>query len=236
MVFLHGLCESEDCWDRAREELGTTYPSMLAERDWTPVLLRANTGLSLRENGAALTALLQRLVDEWPAEVHRIALVGHSMGGLVLRAATAVATEAEASWTRLVSDVVTLGAPHLGAPLAGYVGHGSRALARSRRPQRSAGSSTSARSACTTSSPAWRRRRPLPRARYRLVSGWLGLAAAPGGLPPRRPAGAALLGVRPQGGREDLFPDADVLHVPRAGHFALLNHPEVHRALAEWLA
>ena len=68
-------------------EVGTTYAESLAAQGWTPVLLRANTGLSLRENGVALTALLQRLVEEWPAEVTRIALVGHSMGGLVMRAA-----------------------------------------------------------------------------------------------------------------------------------------------------
>jgi len=239
VVFLHGLCESEDCWERSREELGTTYPSMLAERGWTPVLLRANTGLSLRENGAALTALLQRLVDHWPAEVHRIALVGHSMGGLVLRAATAVATEAdaEASWTRLVSDVVTLGAPHLGAPLAAYVGHGSRALARV--PEAAAfGRILDQRSVGVHDLVVGLAEEvpPLPRARYRLVSGTLTTS-------PRHPVGAVLgdLLVRPSSahgrkrGQADLFPGADVLHVPRAGHFALLNHPDVHRALGEWL-
>jgi hypothetical protein len=33
-----------------------------------------------------------------------------------------------------------------------------------------------------------------------------------------------------------LFPGADVLHLGRTDHFGLLNHPEVHRALREWLA
>jgi hypothetical protein len=32
-----------------------------------------------------------------------------------------------------------------------------------------------------------------------------------------------------------LFPDADLLHVHRADHFSLLNHPEVHDALRRWL-
>ena len=32
-----------------------------------------------------------------------------------------------------------------------------------------------------------------------------------------------------------LFPDADVLHVPGADHFGLLNHPDVRRALVDWL-
>jgi hypothetical protein len=33
-----------------------------------------------------------------------------------------------------------------------------------------------------------------------------------------------------------LFPGADELHLPRAGHFDLLNHPAVHDALRTWLA
>ena len=37
-------------------------------------------------------------------------------------------------------------------------------------------------------------------------------------------------------GGEGLFPDGTVLHVGRTDHFGLLNHPDVHRALAEWLA
>ena len=37
-------------------------------------------------------------------------------------------------------------------------------------------------------------------------------------------------------GRPDLFPGAETLHVPRADHFDLLNHPDVHDALRRWLA
>jgi hypothetical protein len=36
--------------------------------------------------------------------------------------------------------------------------------------------------------------------------------------------------------RPGLFPGADELHLPRAGHFDLLNHPDVHAALRTWLA
>ncbi len=35
---------------------------------------------------------------------------------------------------------------------------------------------------------------------------------------------------------QQLFPGATVLHLGRTDHFGLLNHPEVHRALREWLA
>src|SRR5688572_18275714 len=72
VLFLHGLCENESYFQRHRERTGTTYAEMLAGLGWTPLMLRANTGLPLRENGAALTALVQRVVDAWPVPVTRI--------------------------------------------------------------------------------------------------------------------------------------------------------------------
>ena len=32
-----------------------------------------------------------------------------------------------------------------------------------------------------------------------------------------------------------MFPGADVLHVPGAGHFDLLNHDDVYAAIRTWL-
>jgi pimeloyl-ACP methyl ester carboxylesterase len=203
---------------------------MLADLGWTPVLLRANTGLPVRENGAALAALLQQLVDGWPVGVERIALVGHSMGGLVFRAASAVVSDVPAPWARLVSDVVTLGTPHLGAPLAWGVGHGSRGLARLKETA-PFGRILDWRSRGVHDLVAGLRADvpPLPQARYHLVSGSV-LGGPVGDL-----LGDGL--VRPRSARgAGLFADADVLHVERTDHFGLINHPEVARALTEWLA
>ena len=238
VVFLHGLCENESAWGLHREQRGTTYGEALAGDGWTPVFLRANTGLGLRPNGAALSVLVQRLVEEWPVEVTRVALVGHSMGALVMRAAGAVATEAERPWTELVSDVVTLGCPHLGAPLARGVGHGSRGLGR--LPETAAfGRILDWRSVgvhdlvvgLAEDVP------PLPHARYRLVSATVTAS-------PRHPVGHVvgdlLVRVPSAYGRDrygaELFPGAEVLHVGRADHFDLLNHPRVEQALRDWLA
>jgi pimeloyl-ACP methyl ester carboxylesterase len=238
VVFLHGLCENESYWDHHRERTGTTYGEALAGEGWTPVFLRTNTGLSLRENGVALHALLQRVVDAWPVPVERIALVGHSMGGLVMRAAGAVAApDPERDWNRLVSDVVTLSTPHLGAPIAWGVGHGSRGLGRLRTTapfgrildKRSVGVHDLVVGLAEDVPP-------LPHARYRLVSASVTTS-------PRHPVGYVvgdlLVRQRSAYGRDrrgrDLFPGADHLHVGRTDHFGLLNHPRVLAALRDWL-
>jgi pimeloyl-ACP methyl ester carboxylesterase len=238
VVLLHGLCENESYWDRGRERVGTTYGEALAERGWTPVFLRANTGLGLRENGVALAALMQRLVEEWPVPVSRVALVGHSMGGLVIRAAGAVASTAEQPWTDVVSDVVTLGTPHLGAPIARGIGHGSRGLGR--LPETAAfGRILDQRSLGVHDLVAGLAEDvpPLPHARYRLVAATV---TADRRHPVGHLVGDCLVRVSSAYGRDrhgrELFPGAEVLHVGRTDHFGLLNHPEVHRALRDWLA
>ena len=237
VVFVHGLGEHEDSWAQRSVENGGTYGSHLAEDGaWTPVYLRVNTGLSVAENGVALTSLLQELVGSWPTDVRRVALVGHSMGGLLIRAGCAVATGRADPWTDLLTDVVTLGTPHLGADLALGVHHGSRLLG---LVPESAGFGR----LLDHRSPGVRDLErglpelpPLPHVRYHLVSGALGSTRNPlgwllGDLLVRR--GSATATSRRA---HRLFPDADLLHVPNAGHFALLNHPDVLRALRTWLA
>ena len=89
VVFVHGLCETEDYWLRKRRPRRSDVPEpgsygrrLEADEGWSPVFIRANTGISIAESGVALSALLGRLIELWPTPVRRIALVGHSMGGL----------------------------------------------------------------------------------------------------------------------------------------------------------
>lgn len=123
-VFLHGLTEDEVSWcfgAERRGEPGVTYGTRLQEDlGLTPVYLRYNTGLHISENGRSLDDLLAALVDAWPLPVQDVVLIGHSMGGLVARSALHQAhggTAEARGWTHLVRDTVTLGSPHLGAPL-----------------------------------------------------------------------------------------------------------------------
>jgi pimeloyl-ACP methyl ester carboxylesterase len=114
-VFIHGLTGDEFCWSWGAED---AYGERLAsDLDCTAVYLRYNSGLHISENGRTVAALLQRLVEAWPVEVEQIALVGHSMGGLVARSAAHQADEHGHTWVRRVRHVVSLGTPHLGAPL-----------------------------------------------------------------------------------------------------------------------
>ena len=124
-VFLHGLTETEYAWayraERHHGDRAVTYGSQL-RRDLglTPVYLRYNTGLHISDNGRALDALLGDLVAAWPVPVQDVVLIGHSMGGLVARSALHQAgggTVEARGWTSLVRDTITLGSPHLGAPL-----------------------------------------------------------------------------------------------------------------------
>ncbi len=245
VVFLHGLCENESYWDLHRDRTGTTYGEALAEQGWTPLFLRANSGLPLRENGVGLAALMRRLVDEWPVPVTRIVLVGHSMGGLVIRAAGAVTAVGEAAtpgpdddWNQLVSDVVTLGTPHLGAPVAWGIGHGSRGLGL--LPETAAfGRILDWRSVGVHDLVVGLAEdvAPLPHARYHLVCATLSSSQ-------RHPVGHVVgdLLVRPRSAYgtdrrgHELFPGADRLHVGRTDHWGLLNHPEVLTALRSWLS
>jgi len=243
VVFLHGLGENDDSWNLRRGELGGTYGTRLAEMGWTPVHLRANTGLPIAENGIALASLLDRVTAAWPAEVRRIALVGHSMGGLIIRAACAVAVTGEsgagaaAPWTDRVTDVVTLGTPRLGAPLEHVVHAGARALGVLPEAApfgrileyRSVGILDLRRGLAADV-------QHLPHARYHLVAATLAGS-------PRHPVSEVLgdLLVRyPSAVARDrlgspMFRDADVLHVPGTDHFGLPNHPDVHDALETWL-
>jgi pimeloyl-ACP methyl ester carboxylesterase len=123
-VFVHGLCETDDSWRghhgrHLRQDLG-----------YTPVYVRYNTGLRVPANGRRLAELLDDVVADWPVEVAEIALIGHSMGGLVARSACFHGEADGRSWTGPLRHVFCLGTPHLGAPLEHAAERAGRALSR----------------------------------------------------------------------------------------------------------
>ncbi len=122
-VYVHGLTATEWSWALdAQQQHGApdaTYASLL-QRDagFVPVLVRYNSGLHISDNGQQLHAQLQALVTAMPGRDMELALIGHSMGGLVAHSAVHYAGQApQPTWLASLRHVITLGTPHEGAPL-----------------------------------------------------------------------------------------------------------------------
>ena len=115
-LFIHGLCLNDSHW-RA-----DAHVAVLEKLGYTAIFLRYNSGLAIASNGAQLSHTLQEQLSGPDVEV---AVIAHSMGGLVMRSALMHAKKAKQRWPSRLSAVVFLGTPHLGAPLeqAGYWVH-----------------------------------------------------------------------------------------------------------------
>ncbi|MCT7369759.1 esterase/lipase family protein [Mycolicibacterium llatzerense] len=251
VVFLHGLIETEAFWALGKRP---TYSQRLgADIGITGVEIRYNTGLHISENGLLLAELLDQLVAAWPVPVTTISLVGHSMGGLVIRSACAVP---DRSWVDRVRTVVTLGTPHTGAPLEKVAHFGSAAL--SALPEtRPFGSLLRRRSTGirdlrfgSLDERDWRDRDAdalraeaqtdvplLDGVEYYCVSATLARTPA---NPIGWVLGDGLVQVRSAHGRgrkRDMgFERENRLHLPEAHHFTLLNDERIYDRLRVWLA
>jgi pimeloyl-ACP methyl ester carboxylesterase len=114
LVLVHGLCMNDLQWQRQGHDHGAAL-----ERDlgYTPVYLHYNSGRHISINGRAFADVLEVLVRQWPVPVEELAILGHSMGGLLARSAWHYGTEAGHAWTRRLQKLVFIGTPHHGAPM-----------------------------------------------------------------------------------------------------------------------
>jgi pimeloyl-ACP methyl ester carboxylesterase len=117
VVFVHGMAETEGCWSYPGEPTRSYGTELEAELGIQPLFVRYNTGRHVSQNGKSLAALLEELVATANVRIVDISLVGHSMGGLVIRSACHYAEELRMSWIGRARRAIYLGAPHLGAPL-----------------------------------------------------------------------------------------------------------------------
>ncbi|HEX9298330.1 MAG TPA: alpha/beta fold hydrolase [Polyangiaceae bacterium] len=117
VVFVHGMACTEACWSYL-DDPSVSYGSQL-ERDlgFTAYYVRYNTGRHVSENGRDLALLLEQLIRAHPVAPFELTLVGHSMGGLVIRSACHYADELGLRWIELARRAIYLGTPHLGSPL-----------------------------------------------------------------------------------------------------------------------
>jgi pimeloyl-ACP methyl ester carboxylesterase len=124
-VLLHGLGCNELLWQFAppTEEKKALYTAVdygrLLHDDlgYTPFYVRYNTGLAVAENGRSLARLLDALYNCYSIPIGEIVLIGHSMGGLVVRSACHYATQHSEPWVQKVKHIHYLGTPHDGADL-----------------------------------------------------------------------------------------------------------------------
>jgi len=249
-VFVHGLCENDESWgvrygDGLRDDLG-----------YTPVYVRYNTGLRVSDNGRRLAEILEHVVEAWPVEVSEIALIGHSMGGLVARSACHYGERDDRVWTGRLRHVFCLGTPHLGAPLERAANVASWPLGRlpETRPfadlflnGRSAGIKDLRFGSCLEED--WCDCDPDEFLRDRcrecqfLDSATYCFIAATLSDSPRGPGGAIgdlLVTYRSASGegrrRRIPFEAEHGSHVGRLDHLRLLNHPAVYERIHGWLA
>jgi pimeloyl-ACP methyl ester carboxylesterase len=194
-------------------------------------------------------------VEAWPVEVERIALVGHSMGGLVARGACSCGAEEGAGWVRHVRQSVSLGTPHMGAPLEQVVHYLSAGLARlpETRPfanflRRRSGGIRDLRQGSLVDDD-WRdcdpdALRAAACAEVPLLEGATHcFVSATVTRSDRHPLGRLLgdtLVLKPSAtgrsrARRIPFEEEYGMHLGGANHFALLNHPAVYEKLRAWL-
>jgi pimeloyl-ACP methyl ester carboxylesterase len=254
-VFVHGLCETDDAWKRGAARHVPYGHRMEIELGYSPVYLRYNTGRHVSENGRELAGLLEELISAWPAPVHEITLIGHSMGGLVARSACHYG--AGSACLGKVRHVFTLGTPHRGAPLEQAANAASAALARlpETRPLAQA---LNVRSSgikdlrygylvdecwldqdCDAFLRDTSREIPfLPTARHYFICATLSRES---GAPVGRIIGDLLV-LQPSAwahegrGKRMRFPIEHYHHLGGASHFDLLNHPAIYAQMRRCLA
>ncbi len=252
LVLVHGLCMTDGQWTRRGHDHGA---ALARDLGYTPIYALYNTGLHISTNGHALAAQLEALAAAWPAPLDEIAIIGHSMGGLVARSACHAGDAAGHAWRSQLRALIALGSPHHGAPLE-RGGHGidrvlgiSPYVAPFRRLGRIRSAGITDLRYGNVLDEHWQgqdrfahhgdRRRPLPLpagvACY-AVAGTLSPAAAdrlPGdGLVPV----ASALGVHPDPTLTLGFPETRRCIALGTAHFDLLAAPAVYATLRSWLA
>ncbi len=113
VLFIHGLCLSEWDWQGPAHQ---AFVGDLHAEGYGVGWICYNSGLPIWENGATLARLLAQYWQ--PAPSQPLILIGHSMGGLLVRSAVHLQEQQpEPGWLQSLTHVAYLASPHAGAPL-----------------------------------------------------------------------------------------------------------------------
>jgi pimeloyl-ACP methyl ester carboxylesterase len=113
-ILIHGLCMNDLQWQADGHDHGA---ALARDLGLAPLYLHYNTGRRISVNGRELAELLQSLTDAWPGTIEELTLIGHSMGGLLIRSACHYGQVHGHDWPALLGTTIFLGSPHHGAPL-----------------------------------------------------------------------------------------------------------------------
>jgi len=112
LLLVHDLGMSDLQWDQDGHDTGAALAAALG---CTPVYARYNTGRPVWASARELAGMLEQRLAAWPVPVDGLSVVGHGLGGLVLRSALHQAVRSGMAWPSRLRQVVFLGTPHAGA-------------------------------------------------------------------------------------------------------------------------
>jgi pimeloyl-ACP methyl ester carboxylesterase len=113
VVLIHGLCMNDLQWQRCGHDHGA---ALARDLGYMPLYLHYNSGAHISTNGRACADLLEQLAVQWPGPLDELAIIGHSMGGLVARSAVHYGQQAGHTWPGRLRRIIFLGTPHHGSP------------------------------------------------------------------------------------------------------------------------
>ncbi|KQT13014.1 PGAP1-like alpha/beta domain-containing protein [Ramlibacter sp. Leaf400] len=116
LLLVHDIARSDLHWHLGPQDQAQALADALGS---TPVYALYNSGRPVAATGRELAAELEVLLAHWRVPLQGVALLGHGMGGLVLRSALQQAQRAGMAWPAHVRQLVFLGTPHLGAAPSG---------------------------------------------------------------------------------------------------------------------
>ena len=242
LVMAHDLGRNDLQWRQDGSDHGQALAETLVA---SPLYAVYNSGRAIGATGRELAAELEVLLAHWRVPLEGVVLLGHGMGGLVLRSALHQAQHSGLAWPAHVRRLVFLGTPHHGtdpaADLFSGLGFGPAAalsplMQRARR--RSPGMRDFLEGRVLEDDP-----------RTGLAPAQEPLAGIPPGLPTYAIAGAlgdrrsdglvpvdSALGRHPGAGRDLLLPEDHRWVIEGVDHFGLLRSDAVLARMRQWLS